>query len=269
MYLLANLPEQYGAMYTIQKYNYPFNKTFVHYVRSVSELSAHLGYGIFKTIGYIEDKLLFIGATPTVDDTRHKVTFKIKVDDPAIERFYSTEELSNKQITLLLVRLAISLSEVYTPSLTHMAYLISELTPVSGSQTHAAYLDRRDIISEPAPVATPAPVSRPVPPTVDVSAPVVTPAPVTPAPVTQAPATPAPVATPEPVEHKPKKKLITEAAVLGESASSATDDEDDSSKKIADAKQTISKLRETLTETREEPGQEVVTNPLLADFMDF
>lgn len=262
MYLLANLPEQYGAMYTIQKYNYPFNKTFVHYVRIVSELSAHLGYGIFKTIGYIEDKLLFIGATPTVDDTRHKVTFKIKVDDPAIDRFYSTDELSNKQITLLLVRLAISLSEVYTPSLTHMAYLISELTPVSGRQTHTAYLDRRDVMTEPAPVTTPAPVARPVQPTVDV--PAVTSAPaVTPAPVTQAPATPAPV------EHKPKKKLITEAAVLGEAASSATDDEDDSSKKIADAKQTISKLRETLTETREEPGQEVVTNPLLADFMDF
>ena len=258
MYLLANLPEQYGAMYTIQKYNYPFNKTFVHYVRSVSELSAHLGYGIFKTIGYIEDKLLFIGATATVDDTLHKVTFKIKVDDPAIERFYSTEELSNKQITLLLVRLAISLSEVYTPSLTHMAYLISELTPVSGSQTHTAYLDRRDIITDPTPVRTPAPVSRPVQPTVDV-----------PAPVTQSPSTSAPVETPAPVEQKPKKKLITEAAVLGEAVSSATDGDDESSKKIADAKQTISKLRETLTETREEPGQEVVTNPLLADFMDF
>lgn len=127
MYLQANLPDDYGAFKAIQRQNFPFNKSFEHFISTLNELQDTLGYDTYDTIGFVEANLLSAGQTRHKDTTKACVKFRFKATEPAVIAFYQKSPLMNKHTTILLCRLVISLSEVYSPSLNNMSYLVRKL----------------------------------------------------------------------------------------------------------------------------------------------
>ena len=127
LYLQANLPEDYGAFKAIQRQNFPFNKSFEHFISTLNELQDVLGYDTYDTIGFVEANLLSAGQIRHKDDTKTCVKFRFKATEPAVVAFYQKSPLMNKHTTILICRLVISLSEVYSPSLNNMSYLVRKL----------------------------------------------------------------------------------------------------------------------------------------------
>ena len=127
MYIQANLPEDYGAFKAIQRQNFPFNKSFEHFIITLSNLQDALGYDIYDTIGFVESNLVFIGVEPRKDNTKMCTSFRFKTFDSTIINFYEKSPLNNKLTTILICRLIISLSEVYNTSLNNMSYLLRKL----------------------------------------------------------------------------------------------------------------------------------------------
>lgn len=287
MYIQANLPEDYGAFKAIQRQNFPFNKSFEHFIITLSNLQDALGYDIYDTIGFVESNLVFIGVEPRKDNTKMCTSFRFKTFDSTIINFYEKSPLNNKLTTILICRLIISLSEVYNTSLNNMSYLLRKLQ--SEIQTPIQYPNLQQ--TQPLQYAHPQPVA-------------VVPTPMQQLPVSEVPQ--APVTSVTPVsEFTSVSESYSEEIPVETSEVNCTSESSESlpqikttkklveprstSKRVSESKKTTteapfakpvatspdvdalskraSKLAKKIEETKAKPGTNITTNPLLADFL--
>ena len=285
MYIQANLPEDYGAFKAIQRQNFPFNKSFEHFIITLSNLQDALGYDIYDTIGFVESNLVFIGVEPRKDNTKMCTSFRFKTFDSTIINFYEKSPLNNKLTTILICRLIISLSEVYNTSLNNMSYLLRKLqseiqTPIQYPNLQQVqplqYVNTQQVVPAPMPQL---PVSE-VP-----QAPVTSVTPVSEFPsVSEAYSEEIPVetsevnSTSESSETMPQikttKKLVEPRSTHKRvSESKKTTTEAPFAKPVATSpdvdalSKRASKLAKKIEETKAKPGTNITTNPLLADFL--
>lgn len=287
MYIQANLPEDYGAFKAIQRQNFPFNKSFEHFIITLSNLQDALGYDIYDTIGFVESNLVFIGVEPRKDNTKMCTSFRFKTFDSTIINFYEKSPLNNKLTTILICRLIISLSEVYNTSLNNMSYLLRKLQ--SEIQTPIQYPNLQQ--TQPLQYAHPQPVA-------------VVPTPMQQLPVSEVPQAPVTSVTPvsefTSVSESYSEEIPVETSEVNRTSESSESlpqikttkklvEPRSTSKRVSESKNTIteapfakpvatspdvdalskraSKLAKKIEETKAKPGTNITTNPLLADFL--
>lgn len=285
MYIQANLPEDYGAFKAIQRQNFPFNKSFEHFIITLSNLQDALGYDIYDTIGFVESNLVFIGVEPRKDNTKMCTSFRFKTFDSTIINFYEKSPLNNKLTTILICRLIISLSEVYNTSLNNMSYLLRKLqseiqTPIQYpnlQQTqpiqyvHTQPIAQTQMQQLPVSEVPQAPVTSVTPASAFMS-------------VSESHSEIIPVetsevnSTSESSESLPQikttKKLVEPRSTSKRvSESKKTTTEAPFAKPVATSpdvdalSKRASKLAKKIEETKAKPGTNITTNPLLADFL--
>lgn len=285
MYIQANLPEDYGAFKAIQRQNFPFNKSFEHFIITLSNLQDALGYDIYDTIGFVESNLVFIGVEPRKDNTKMCTSFRFKTFDSTIINFYEKSPLNNKLTTILICRLIISLSEVYNTSLNNMSYLLRKLqseiqTPIQYpnlQQTQPIqYIHTQPIVPTqmqqlPVSEVPQVPVTSVTPASAFMS-------------VSESHSEIIPVetsevnSTSESSESLPQikttKKLVEPRSTSKRvSESKKTTTEAPFAKPVATSpdvdalSKRASKLAKKIEETKAKPGTNITTNPLLADFL--
>lgn len=287
MYIQANLPEDYGAFKAIQRQNFPFNKSFEHFIITLSNLQDALGYDIYDTIGFVESNLVFIGVEPRKDNTKMCTSFRFKTFDSTIINFYEKSPLNNKLTTILICRLIISLSEVYNTSLNNMSYLLRKLQ--SEIQTPIQYPNLQQ--TQPLQYAHPQPVA-------------VVPTPMQQLPVSEVPQAPVTSVTPvsefTSVSESYSEEIPVETSEVNSTSESSESlpqikttkklvEPRSTSKRVSEPKKTTteapfakpvatspdvdalskraSKLAKKIEETKTKPGTNITTNPLLADFL--
>lgn len=287
MYIQANLPEDYGAFKAIQRQNFPFNKSFEHFIITLSNLQDALGYDIYDTIGFVESNLVFIGVEPRKDNTKMCTSFRFKTFDSTIINFYEKSPLNNKLTTILICRLIISLSEVYNTSLNNMSYLLRKLQ--SEIQTPIQYPNLQQ--TQPLQYAHPQPVA-------------VVPTPMQQLPVSEVPQAPVTSVTPvsefTSVSESYSEEIPVETSEVNSTSESSESlpqikttkklvEPRSTSKRVSESKTTTteapfakpvatspdvdalskraSKLAKKIEETKAKPGTNITTNPLLADFL--
>lgn len=287
MYIQANLPEDYGAFKAIQRQNFPFNKSFEHFIITLSNLQDALGYDIYDTIGFVESNLVFIGVEPRKDNTKMCTSFRFKTFDSTIINFYEKSPLNNKLTTILICRLIISLSEVYNTSLNNMSYLLRKLQ--SEIQTPIQYPNLQQ--TQPIQYAHPQPVA-------------VVPTPMQQLPVSEVPQAPVTSVTPvsefTSVSESYSEEIPVETSEVNSTSESSESlpqikttkklvEPRSTSKRVSESKKTTteapfakpvatspdvdalskraSKLAKKIEETKAKPGTNITTNPLLADFL--
>lgn len=287
MYIQANLPEDYGAFKAIQRRNFPFNKSFEHFIITLSNLQDALGYDIYDTIGFVESNLVFIGVEPRKDNTKMCTSFRFKTFDSTIINFYEKSPLNNKLTTILICRLIISLSEVYNTSLNNMSYLLRKLQ--SEIQTPVQYPNLQQ--TQPIQYAHPQPVA-------------VVPTPMQQLPVSEVPQVPVTSVTPASafmsVSESHSEIIPVETSEVNSTSESSESlpqikttkklvEPRSTSKRVSESKKTTteapfakpvatspdvdalskraSKLAKKIEETKAKPGTNITTNPLLADFL--
>lgn len=287
MYIQANLPEDYGAFKAIQRQNFPFNKSFEHFIITLSNLQDALGYDIYDTIGFVESNLVFIGVEPRKDNTKMCTSFRFKTFDSTIINFYEKSPLNNKLTTILICRLIISLSEVYNTSLNNMSYLLRKLQ--SEIQTPIQYPNLQQ--TQPLQYAHPQPVA-------------VVPTPMQQLPVSEVPQAPVTSVTPVSefisVSESYSEEIPVETSEVNSTSESSESlpqikttkklvEPRSTSKRVSESKKTTteapfakpvatspdvdalskraSKLAKKIEETKAKPGTNITTNPLLADFL--
>ena len=287
MYIQANLPEDYGAFKAIQRQNFPFNKSFEHFIITLSNLQDALGYDIYDTIGFVESNLVFIGVEPRKDNTKMCTSFRFKTFDSTIINFYEKSPLNNKLTSILICRLIISLSEVYNTSLNNMSYLLRKLQ--SEIQTPIQYPNLQQ--TQPLQYAHPQPVA-------------VVPTPMQQLPVSEVPQAPVTSVTPvsefTSVSESYSEEIPVETSEVNRTSESSESlpqikttkklvEPRSTSKRVSESKKTIteapfakpvatspdvdalskraSKLAKKIEETKAKPGTNITTNPLLADFL--
>lgn len=287
MYIQANLPEDYGAFKAIQRQNFPFNKSFEHFIITLSNLQDALGYDIYDTIGFVESNLVFIGVEPRKDNTKMCTSFRFKTFDSTIINFYEKSPLNNKLTTILICRLIISLSEVYNTSLNNMSYLLRKLQ--SEIQTPVQYPNLQQ--TQPIQYAHPQPVA-------------VVPTPMQQLPVSEVPQVPVTSVTPASafmsVSESHSEIIPVETSEVNSTSESSESlpqikttkklvEPRSTSKRVSESKKTTteapfakpvatspdvdalskraSKLAKKIEETKAKPGTNITTNPLLADFL--
>lgn len=287
MYIQANLPEDYGAFKAIQRQNFPFNKSFEHFIITLSNLQDALGYDIYDTIGFVESNLVFIGVEPRKDNTKMCTSFRFKTFDSTIINFYEKSPLNNKLTTILICRLIISLSEVYNTSLNNMSYLLRKLQ--SEIQTPIQYPNLQQ--TQPLQYAHPQPVA-------------VVPTPMQQLPVSEVPQAPVTSVTPvsefTSVSESYSEEIPVETSEVNSTSESSESlpqikttkklvEPRSTSKRVSESKKTTteapfakpvatspdvdalskraSKLAKKIEETKAKPGTNITTNPLLADFL--
>lgn len=287
MYIQANLPEDYGAFKAIQRQNFPFNKSFEHFIITLSNLQDALGYDIYDTIGFVESNLVFIGVEPRKDNTKMCTSFRFKTFDSTIINFYEKSPLNNKLTTILICRLIISLSEVYNTSLNNMSYLLRKLQ--SEIQTPIQYPNLQQ--TQPLQYAHPQPVA-------------VVPTPMQQLPVSEVPQAPVTSVTPvsefTSVSESYSEEIPVETSEVNRTSESSESlpqikttkklvEPRSTSKRVSESKKTTteapfakpvatspdvdalskraSKLAKKIEETKAKPGTNITTNPLLADFL--
>ena len=285
MYIQANLPEDYGSFKAIQRQNFPFNKSFEHFIITLSNLQDALGYDIYDTIGFVESNLVFIGVEPRKDNTKMCTSFRFKTFDSTIINFYEKSPLNNKLTTILICRLIISLSEVYNTSLNNMSYLLRKLqseiqTPIQYpnlQQTqpiqyvHTQPIAQTQMQQLPVSEVPQAPVTSVTPASAFMS-------------VSESHSEIIPVetsevnSTSESSESLPQikttKKLVEPRSTSKRvSESKKTTTEAPFAKPVATSpdvdalSKRASKLAKKIEETKAKPGTNITTNPLLADFL--
>lgn len=136
MYIACQLPKEYGAFKQIQKENYPFNHTFETYLHAIAQLGLDTGLPIDELVGFIEDsiyqdkRVANIPASPAKSDI---TAFRMKTCDPVITAYYQKQDIVNRHVTLLLIRMTLRLSDVCGMSLSRLTYRIKSLKDVSSS----------------------------------------------------------------------------------------------------------------------------------------
>lgn len=285
MYIQANLPEDYGAFKAIQRQNFPFNKSFEHFIITLSNLQDALGYDIYDTIGFVESNLVFIGVEPRKDNTKMCTSFRFKTFDSTIINFYEKSPLNNKLTTILICRLIISLSEVYNTSLNNMSYLLRKLQ--SEIQTPIQYPNLQQ--TQPIQYIH----TQPIVPTQMQQLP-----------VSEVPQVPVTSVTPDSafmsVSESHSEIIPVETSEVNSTSESSESlpqikttkklvEPRSTSKRVSESKKTTteapfakpvatspdvdalskraSKLAKKIEETKAKPGTNITTNPLLADFL--
>ena len=143
MYISANLPERYGVFNTIRKDNFPFNQTFSQYVELIAQIGIYHKMNIVEVIGYIEDGIMGDERLPDIPEGNETVQFRFKTDSDVIEQFYKAQELTNRQVTMLIIMMTLRLSNRYGTSLHRIYSRIEAVSGFSKQKKRAIHTDRR------------------------------------------------------------------------------------------------------------------------------
>ena len=128
MYIVAKLPARYGRFHQLQEENYPFRRAFERYLEAISALGLALDADPETTIGIIENALFSGERLPDIPDGDAPVNFRFSVDNPTIENFFASSDLTNKMIVTLVIRMTLRLAEKYGNSLSRLTILIEGLS---------------------------------------------------------------------------------------------------------------------------------------------
>ena len=128
MYIVAKLPASYGRFHQLQEENYPFRRAFERYLEAVAALGLALDADPETTIGIIENALFSGERLPDIPDGDAPVNFRFSVDNPTIENFFASSDLTNKMIVTLVIRMTLRLAEKYGNSLSRLTILIEGLS---------------------------------------------------------------------------------------------------------------------------------------------
>ena len=260
MYIQASLPESFGPLKAIQKANYPFNHKMVEFVEGLAKLQKRTGYSTTELLGFIENRLIFVGRTPNKSGVKARVNFRIKTDSPLVREFYENSSLSNKYLTIEICRLLISLSEIYNDSMNNMCYMIANLERPTPQPE--AYVDMREFQFQQPYMQMPMqgmPMPMPGMPGMQapMSAPMSAPMQAVQAPVF-APVS-APVSAPEVTSTVDDEKLEAVKSKIKIKPKKPVD--------VDSLSERAKRLSEGLKETVTDPGTTIQTNPLLDDFL--
>lgn len=127
MRIRANLPSSYGKLIDIKEENYPFSNMSRAFMRAVIELGEQEGLSHYGVFGRLEMGL------PSLDLPRALSTDDaVRVDyeelDPEIVEYYQSSGMSNKQLTVMFLRLMLRMSNEYGNSIPSMIYHIESLS---------------------------------------------------------------------------------------------------------------------------------------------
>lgn len=128
MYIVAKLPARYGRFHQLQEENYPFRRAFERYLEAISALGLALDADPETTIGIIENALFSGERLPDIPDGDAPVNFRFSVDNPTIENFFASSDLTNKMIVTLVIRMTLRLAEKYGNSLSRLTILVEGLS---------------------------------------------------------------------------------------------------------------------------------------------
>lgn len=262
MYIQASLPESFGPLKAIQKANYPFNHKMVEFVEGLAKLQKRTGYSTTELLGFIENRLIFVGRTPNKSGVKARVNFRIKTDSPLVREFYENSSLSNKYLTIEICRLLISLSEIYNDSMNNMCYMIANLERPTPQPE--AYVDMREFQFQQPYMQMPMQgMPMPMPGMPGMQAPIQgMPGMQAPMQAVQAPvAAPvsAPVSAPEVTSTVDDEKLEAVKSKIKIKPKKPVD--------VDSLSERAKRLSEGLKETVTDPGTTIQTNPLLDDFL--
>lgn len=127
MYIYASLPKSFGSFYQIQQDNYPFNRIFHKYIQRLVTIGVEKDLDIFSLIGYVEHGLSGddrLPDTPTGDQT---INFRFSIEDEMVENYYRDQDLSNKMVTQMIIRMTIRLAGKYGTSLSRLSTMIDQI----------------------------------------------------------------------------------------------------------------------------------------------
>lgn len=133
MYISANLPKMYGAFSKVQDGNYPFNRHFTRYLETVATLGLEEDLQIEDLVGFIEDALMGDDRLPDIPKGNQEVAFRYSVKSESITQYYKQQELTNKDVTLMIVQMTLRLSAKFGTSLPRLIRKLEQIdidTPV-------------------------------------------------------------------------------------------------------------------------------------------
>lgn len=163
MNLTAKLAPLYGGFHEIQTANYPFNHTFVEYVDAIAVLGMEKQLSPDCLIGFIEDGLLGDDQLPDILQGNETVKFRIRTENPNICAYFESSPLTNKYITLAIIRMTLRLANRFGTSLARLTYRIHALSDPS---TQVVETPKIKVTPRSKPVALPKPANDvPVTPT--------------------------------------------------------------------------------------------------------
>lgn len=156
MYISANLPERYGVFETVRKDNFPFNQTFSRYVELIAQIGTYHQLDIVDVIGFIEDGVMGDERLPDIPEGDTPVQFRFKTESEIIQKYYESQEMTNRQITLLIIMMTLRLSERYGTSLYRIYAKIEEVSGLSGNQTAVTQKPKvkKPVVKKPKPKVT-------------------------------------------------------------------------------------------------------------------
>lgn len=126
MYIRIKLPVQYHNLESLKKDNFPYRSIFREFMKSVIKLGKRENLSGFTVFGRIEHEL---AADNPLDltTTGDSVSLDYREDDESIIQFYKDSPLTQKQQTLMFVRLLLRLQGVVGNSVPEMIYLIDNI----------------------------------------------------------------------------------------------------------------------------------------------
>lgn len=154
MYITAALPETYGSFQKIRDDNYPFNRNFTDYIETIVLLGQQKGLNITQLIGYIEDLLMGDERLPDIPTGEGVVKFRYSIDNDVIESYYRKQDITNRDVTLLIIQMTLRLSVRFGTSLQRLRLQIGRLSEVD--------VDAPTIQAEPRPVVQTTPTIKPL-----------------------------------------------------------------------------------------------------------
>lgn len=134
MYISANLPERYGVFNRIRKDNFPFNQTFSQYIELIAKIGIHHNLNIVEVIGFIEDGIMGDERLPDIPEGDEPVKFRFKTDSDVTQQYYQSQNMTNRQITMLIIMMTLRLSEKYGTSLYRIYSKIEAVSELPGQK---------------------------------------------------------------------------------------------------------------------------------------
>ena len=130
MYISANLPIMYGAFQKIRDDNYPFSRNFTDYLEGIVTLGEAMGMSITQLIGFIEDSLMGDERLPDIPSPpkgSDAIEFRYSIQNKTIESYYRQQDISNKDINLLIIQMTLRLSVRFGSSLQRLRSQIARI----------------------------------------------------------------------------------------------------------------------------------------------
>lgn len=127
MYIRIKLPAQYYKLQELKKDNFPYRSIFSEFMKAVIKLGMREQLSTFAVFGRVEHAL---AADKPLDLTKtgELVSLDYREDDDDIVDFYKASSLTQKQQTLMFVRLLLRLQGVVGNSVPEMIYLIDNIS---------------------------------------------------------------------------------------------------------------------------------------------